>query len=179
MALPCSLGGVPGLLAIGVVPDQRIIGAFAMRGPIEDLGVSIGPDLEKIIGGPCPRAAVVIPTAKLSGFVGMAGDGKVVSTYLPVDEKAGQHFLNPDRGGRGVFRRQAEISVDGVSVVTRELMPDPQDVLTQFIQHIRHGIIREIEQSVLTGRTGRSRSPYACPNPEHSGIERGPVRGHA
>lgn len=134
---------------MGMVPDQGIVGTFTLLSPIKDLRVPIGPDLEEIAGRPRPGAAVVIPTAELSGFVGMADDGKVVLTPLPMDEKAGQHSLNPDGVGRRAFLRKAEISVDGVSVVPRQLMPDPQRVLTQVIQHIRHGIIREIEQCVL------------------------------
>ena len=156
---------------MGMVPDQGIVGPLTLLSPIKDLSVPIGPDLEEIVPGPCPRATVVIPTTELSGFVGMADDGKVILTRLPMDEKAGQHFLNADGGGRRVLPRKAEISVDGVSVVPRQLMPDPQGLLTQVIQHIRQGIIREVEERVLQVEKGDADPHVFAPVLDVAGLE--------
>ena len=156
---------------MGMVPDQGIVGTFTPLSPIKDLRVPIGPDLEEIVGRPRPGAAVVIPTVELSGFVGMADDRKVVLTRLPMDEKAGQHFLNADGVGRRVFPRKAEISVDGVSVVPRESIPDPQGVLTQVIQHIRQGIIREVEERVLQVEKGGADPHVFAPVLDVAGLE--------
>ena len=97
-----SLRRFTGLLACRVVPNQGVVGAFPVVCPVEDLGMSIGPDLEEIVRRPRPRTTVVVPIVKMSRLMGVAYDREIL---LRIYERSG--FL--EAGGAYAWLLRQEV----------------------------------------------------------------------